>query len=142
VAAPRPSHARPLVAGVALLGLVLALAACGGGSSPSGAAGGRQRGPGGGGFAAARDPKVQACLKQQGVALPARRGGGRPGTGAATTPRPPTGTTARPPGGVRGDPAQFAKLRAALAKCGVQLPDRGPGGPGAPAQAPTSTTTS
>jgi hypothetical protein len=144
VPAPRPSYLRPLLAGGALLGLVLALAACGG-SSSSGAssttgAGGQR--PGGGGlFAAARDPKVQACLKKAGVTLP-NFGGRPPGTGTRTAPPPPaTGTNARPPagangrrfGGAGGDPAQFAKVRAAMAKCGVKLPARPAGGPAAPA---------
>jgi hypothetical protein len=152
VPAPRWSIARPLAAGALLLGLVLALAACGGASSPSSSstAGQQQQRRRGGGFAVARDPKVQACLKAQGVALPAFGGrrGRPPGTGTTTVPqRPPTGTNARPPAGrVPRDPAQFAKLRAALAKCGVQLPQRGPGGPpgapGAPGPAPTGTTAS
>ncbi|MEA2155262.1 MAG: hypothetical protein QOE11_1402 [Solirubrobacteraceae bacterium] len=138
---------RSLVAGAALLGLVLALAACGGGSSQSasspGAAGGQARPGGRGGFAAAQDPKVQACLKQQGVTLPApARRGGAPGAGTGTNTRPPAGVGGRPPGGQQRDPAQFAKLRAALAKCGVQLPSRPGGPPGGPGQTPTSTTAS
>jgi hypothetical protein len=143
VLAPRPSYLRPLLAGGALLGLVMALAACGGSSSsgatPTTGASGQR--PGGGLFAAARDPKVQACLKKAGVTLP-NFGGPPPGTGTRTAPPPPaTGTNARPPagaggrrfGGGGGDPAQFAKVRAAMAKCGVKLPARPAGAPAAPA---------
>jgi translation initiation factor IF-2 len=138
-----------------MLVVVLALAACGGGSSTNassttGAGAGAQR-PGGGFLAAVQDPKVQACLKKAGVTLPSGGGPGRPGgpagAGTRTAPPPQTGTTARPPAGVnggpRGNPGQFAKLRTALAKCGVTLPNRGPGGPGGPGGgAPAPTTTS
>jgi hypothetical protein len=150
--------ARPLAAIVALLAPLPALAACGGGSASAGAASSAaagQRAGGGRGFV--RDPMVRACLAKQGITLPARRGGGgargyrgtpptgtipRPPTGADA--RPPTGTNARPPGGPGRDPAQFAKLRAALKKCGVQPRGGGPGGrpptrPRAPAK-PTATT--
>jgi hypothetical protein len=135
----------------------LALAACGSDSTSSGSATtspASARGPGTGrGFA--QDPTVRACLQKQGIALPARRPGGRPPgaggrryggappTGTTTTPR--TGTNARP--GSRGDrdPAQFAKLQAALKKCGVQMRGGRPGGAppnGAPAQATPSASTS
>jgi hypothetical protein len=143
VPAPRPTFLRPLAAGVAVLGLALALAACGG-STPANAP--TSTGPGGqrgGGFAAAQDPKVQACLKKAGATLPSfggrRPGAGPPATGTQTAPRRPAGATPRAPGGPGRDPAQFAKLRAALAKCGVTLPDRGPGGPGGGPAAPATT---
>jgi hypothetical protein len=120
---------------------VLGLAACGGGSSSTtssttttGAQAGR-----GGFLSAARDPKVTACLKKQGVTLPSGRS--RQGNGG----RPPTRTTPNgtpPAGGGRrfGNSAQFQKLRTALQKCGVKLP-AGPAGGGAPGGAGTGTTT-
>jgi hypothetical protein len=146
-----------------LVATALVLAACGGASgSPSNAAFAGQRSRRG---FVAQTPKVRACLQKQGVTLP--RGGGRfrgnggpPPAGTSTLPR--TGTNAQPPsgaggpppgaggpppgaggprrGGARRDPAQFAKLRAALKKCGVTPPARGPGAP-RPAT-PTSTTPS
>jgi hypothetical protein len=83
----------------------LGVGACGSSNSASttnasAAQGGsaQRNGPG----AALRDPKVQACLKKQGVAPPA--GGGADGGRFAQ---------------------RFEQLRAALAKCGVQLPQGG-----------------
>jgi hypothetical protein len=131
----------------------LALAACGSDSTTSGSATtspASTPGPGiGRGFA--QDPRVRACLQKQGITLPARRPGGAggrrfggaPPTGTTTTPR--TGTNARP--GSRGsrDPAQFAKLQAALKNCGVQMRGGRPGGAppnGAPAQTTPSASAS
>jgi hypothetical protein len=161
----RARSVRPLVAGAALLTALLALAACGGGSkttsTPTTAAA-AQRGRGGFGFA--QDPKVRACLQKQGVTLPtggAGRGGprnGRPPGGAggrrfnggtgptgaggpagATGPTGPAGPNGRG-GGLRRDPAQFAKLQAAMKACGVQVPARRPGtgptGPSGPQNQP------
>jgi hypothetical protein len=112
-----------------LVAAALGLAACGGGS-PSSSASSTTTNPGarsGGFFSAARDPKVQACLKKQGVTLPNgrfRQGNGQPP--ARTTPNGAPRTT---PNGQRpGNSAQFQKLRAALQKCGVQLPTGPPGG--------------
>jgi hypothetical protein len=163
---PTPRRAlRVLAAAAALVALVLVLGACGDDSgSASNAASPQRPGPGRGFFA--QTPEVRACLRKQGVTLPA--GGGRfrgnrgaPPTG--TTAQPPAGTTTQPPagpGGVpptgangaptpgaggpprgagRGDSAQFAKLQAALRKCGVTPPVRGQGGR---RQAPTTTTPS
>jgi hypothetical protein len=113
------------------------------------AAAAAQRGTGRrGGFGFAQDPKVRACLQKQGVTLPARgagRGGprngtlpgganGRPpdtrtgptGAAGASGPTVTTGSNGRP-GGFRRDPAQFAKLQAAMKACGVQMPARRPG---------------
>jgi hypothetical protein len=73
----------------------------------------------------ARDPKVTACLKKQGVSLPQRPGGRSPSAGGTTT-------TFTRPARPRGNPERFRKLRAALAKCGVTPPQGRPGG-GAPA---------
>jgi hypothetical protein len=147
------------VAGIALLTALLTLAACGGGSkttsTTASASTAAQRGTGRrGGFGFAQDPKVRACLQKQGVSLPtggAGRGGprygarptganGRPpygrtgptGAAGASGPTGPTGPNGRP-GGFRRDPAQFAKLQAAMKACGVQMPARRPGsGPTGP----------
>jgi len=91
---------------------------------------GQRNGPG----AVLRDPKVQACLKKQGVTIPSFRrppgSGQRPpgGGGSGGGQQPPAGGNGQgPPGG--GDGGRFAQrfeqLRAALAKCGVQLPQGG-----------------
>jgi hypothetical protein len=153
---------RVLPAAAALVALVLVLAACGddSGSAPNAAS--AQRPASGRGFFA-QTPAVRACLKKQGVTLPDRPAGGRfrggagaPGAGGAppngTNATPPAGagdaprtsTDGRPPAGAGGrpgfagrDPAQFAKLQAALKKCGVTPPVRGQGGR---RQAPTTTT--
>lgn len=154
--------ALPLVASAVLVGAVLALAACGGSSSKSAAAATPAgQGPGGG-RRFLRDPKVAACLKKQGVTLPTFRGGpgrgGPPPAGSGTNAQPPTSTNPRPPagrngrrfGGPRGNPAQFAKMQAALKKCGVSLPNRRfgggggtpPSGGGSGTTVPSSTTAS
>jgi hypothetical protein len=119
---------RPLCAAISALAISLGVAACGS-SSPSSStasAGAGANGPGARrGFL--RDPKVVACLKQQGVTIPGgpRRGNGPPANGQ----KPPTGTNRRPPAG-QGGPgsAQFQKLRAALQKCGVNFGGRPPNG--------------
>jgi hypothetical protein len=148
--APRRA-ARPLAASALLLASLLALAACGSDSNTTStaatasAAGAGQRPGGGARFAA--NPKVQACLKKQGVTLPAfgGRGRGRPGgpRGTGTNAQPPTGTSTQPPTTTDGRPpagangrrfggrgrnsAQFAKMQAALKKCGATLPSGGGG---------------
>jgi hypothetical protein len=157
---------RPAVAGIALLTALLTLAACGGGSKTTGtttsAAAASQRGTGRrGGFGFAQNPKVRACLQKQGVTLPVRgtgRGGPRNGTqpGGANGRPPyartgPTGTAGASgstgstspngrSGGFRRDPAQFAKLQAAMKACGVQMPARpsgsGPTTPNGPQNQP------
>jgi hypothetical protein len=163
--APTPPRRafRGLTATAALVALVLVLGACGDDSGSASNPASAQR-PGAGRGLFAQTPAVRACLQKQGVALPA--GGGRrfrggagtpsgdaPRTGTNATPpsgtnaTPPSGTNATPPSGAGGgpgfarrDPAQFAKLQAALKKCGVTPPARGQG---APRQAaPTSTTPS
>lgn len=160
-AAPPPRRALVVLpAAATLLALVLVLAACGDDSgSASKAASAQRPGPGRGLFA--QTPEVRACLQKQGITLPDGAGrrfrdgaGPRPGaappTGTSTVPRsgaagaPPTGTNAVPPAGAGGrpgfarrDPAQLAKLRAAMRKCGVTSPA---GGQGGPRQAPTTTT--
>jgi hypothetical protein len=127
----------------------LGLSACGGsggdaqGDSGSGSSSGRQNG--GGPFAALQDKKVQACLKQQGVTVPTRPAGGqRPdgngqppsGYGPPQNGQPPSGDAQRPRGGFGGGFSD--ELRAALKKCGVDLPQ---GGQRAPGQTRTTTTT-
>jgi hypothetical protein len=87
--------------------LIVGLAGCGGGGSSAATTQQQQRR----GFVF-NNPKVAACLEQQGVQVPSRpRGQFR---------RPPAGQAPRrrPPGGS----ARFQKLRRALAKCGVNPP--------------------
>jgi hypothetical protein len=118
---------------VGALSLALAVAACG--SSGSGSTSTTQR-------AGARrglfsDPKVQACLKKQGVQVPDfRRGNGQPPGGSNRQPpsgsngRPPSGSNGqRPPGGGLPSSAAAQQIRKALQKCGVTLPNRGQNGP-------------
>ena len=82
--------------------------------------------PGNGRRGFLQDPKVVACLKQQGVTIPsgAARGNGGPPNGQNGQP-PTRHRTAdrRPARAVRTAPgsAQFQKLRAALQKCGVDF---------------------
>jgi hypothetical protein len=111
------------------LALSLGLAACGGDSGTGTSSNASQQAKGPRGFL--QDPKVQACLKKQGVTLGS--GGRRPG-GQGPSGQPP----ARPNGGQRNSP-QAQKLRKALQKCGVQ----GPNGPpnGTPPQTGTTTGT-
>jgi hypothetical protein len=99
--------------------LALGLGACGGGQSSSSASSTMQQGNARRGFFA--DPKVQACLKQQGVTLPS---GGRYRNG-----RPHTGQPPGAPNGGQRNSGRFQKLRAALQKCGVTPPDRGQNAP-------------
>jgi hypothetical protein len=128
----RQSHdrrgARPFVIGVVLLVALLVFGGCGGDSQSAGASSTQpsQRATGGGGRGFAADPKVRACLAKQGITLPTGRpGGGRFGRRGGAPPR--TGTNARPPSQPRGGSARFAKLRAALTKCGAQVPAPGAG---------------
>jgi hypothetical protein len=122
--------------------LVTGLAACGGSSSGSGSAStsttGQQANARQGVFS---DPKVQACLKKQGVTVPNfRRGNGPPANGGngGGNSQPPNGSNGqRPRNGGFGNSAQAQKLRAALQKCGVTLPNRGQNGP--PQQQPDAT---
>ena len=101
---------RLVIKSLAVAAIAAVVAGCGSGSSgSSSAAPSAQRGPG----AFARDPKVAACLKKQGVTLPNRQS------------RPP-GSGQRP--NAAGS-ARFQKLRAALQKCGVTPPRAGQGGP-------------
>jgi hypothetical protein len=134
-----------LTALVIALVIVLGLEACGGGSDSGSAtnASANQQPNGRQGFLA--DPKVQACLKKQGVTAPSGRrpNGGSPPNGQAPgggNGQPPNGGNGRPLGGQRNS-AQFEKLRKALQKCGVTFPNRGNGAP-APNQDTTSTSAS
>ena len=113
--------------------LAVGLTACGDSSSGSGSTSttGQQANARQGVFS---DPKVQACLKKQGVQVPNfRRGNGQPPSGGNG--QPPSGGNGQPPsgqappnGGFRNS-TQGQKLRAALQKCGVTLPNRGQNGP-------------
>ena len=136
------STSRPACAAVGALLIALCLAACGSSSSSTTSNAGAWASatqPGGRrGFL--QDPKVVACLKQQGVTIPSRpqgRNGGQPG---GQNGQPPSGQ-GRPNGG-QGS-AQFQKLRAALQKCGVTFQGRPPNGqPPRGGQGTTTATTS
>jgi hypothetical protein len=119
LAPPRIASARRPARLVATAGAVSALAvgltACGDSSSGSGSTSttGQQSNARQGLFS---DPKVQACLKKEGVDVPNfRRGNGQP----------PSGGNGQPPSGQRPPNGGFRK---ALQKCGVTLPDRGQNG--------------
>jgi hypothetical protein len=121
LAAPRITPPRLLVLAAALL-VVVGLAACGSSSDPGStttSAAAQQPGARRGVFS---DPKVQACLKKAGVQVPQfRRGNGRPpGSGGSGQP----GNGQRPPGGGFRNSPEFQKLRDALQKCGMTLPNR------------------
>jgi hypothetical protein len=145
LAPSRISSPRRLARAAALAGaatIALGLAACGS-SSDSGSASttstnGQQANGQRNIFS---DPKVQSCLKKQGVDVSQfRRGkgqGGPPPDGQGGPPPtdtngqppsgqggpPPTDTNGQPPnGGGFGNSAQAQKLRKAMEKCGVKLP--------------------
>ena len=137
MAPPRIASARRPARLVATVGAVSALAvglaACGDSSSGSGSTSttGQQANARQGLFS---DPKVQACLKKEGVEVPDfRRGDGQPPSGGNGQPpsggngQPPSGQ--RPPNGGFRNSAQAEKIRKALQKCGVTLPNRGQNGP-------------
>ena len=110
-------------------------AACGGDESQTGG-GAEPSGQSRRGFA--QDPEVAACLKKQGVELPQRRAGASPGSRPPQGTPPPDGERPRggPPGGgggFGGNSEQAQKMRDALKKCGVELPQR-PGRGAPPAQ--------
>ncbi len=140
-----------LVVPVVALALAFGLAACGSdsGSGTTSNASASQRPNGGRGFLS--DPKVQACLKKQGVTIPTGRrpngGNGQPPYGGGGQPpssgsgQAPGGGSGQAPGGANGNgrnSAQFQKLRQALQKCGVNFPRGGQNGP--PQQQNQSTT--
>jgi hypothetical protein len=115
--------------------LAVGLTACGDSGSGSGSTSttGQQANTRRGAFS---DPKVQACLKKQGVQVPDfRRGNGNGPPPTGTDGQPPSGTDGQPPSGQRppnggfGNSAQGEKIRKALQKCGVTLPNRGQNGP-------------
>jgi hypothetical protein len=134
--------ARFLAAVGAVSVLAVGLTACGGSSSGSGSTStnSQQANARQGAFS---DPKVQACLKKQGVEVPNfRRGNGQPPSGGNG--QPPSGQSGngqRPPNGGLRNSAQAEKLRKALQKCGVTLPDRGQNGPPQQQDATPSDTT-
>jgi hypothetical protein len=114
--------------------LAVGLTACGDSGSGSGSTSttGQQANARRGAFS---DPKVQACLKKQAVQVPDfRRGNGNGPPPTGTDGQPPSGTDGqppsgqRPPGGGFGNSAQGEKIRKALQKCGVTLPNRGQNG--------------
>ncbi|MBJ7330492.1 MAG: hypothetical protein JHC95_11390 [Solirubrobacteraceae bacterium] len=112
-----------------------AVVGCGGGDTSTAA---QQGGPGQGGPGFMADEKVQKCLEDAGIEMPERPQGGPPQDG-----QQPPESGQRPPGGMRNS-AEMEKMQAALKKCGIDMPDRrqggpGPGGPGAPPAATTTT---
>jgi hypothetical protein len=140
----RPVHLLAAVGAVSVL--AVGLTACGSSSSGSGSTSTNSQ-QANAQQSAFSDPKVQACLKKQGVEVPDfRRGNGQPPSGGNGQPptgtdgQPPTGTDGQPPSGQSGNgqrppnggsrnSAQTEKLRKALKKCGVTLPDRGQNSP-------------
>jgi hypothetical protein len=144
---PRIASARRPARFVATVGavsaLAIGLAACGDSGSGSTSTTGQQANARQGLFS---DPKVQACLKKEGVDVPNfRRGNGQPPSGGNGQPpsggsgQPPSGR--RPPNGGFRNSAQGEKVRRALQKCGVTLPDRGQNGPPQQQDATPSDTT-
>jgi hypothetical protein len=124
-----PSRA---LATIGVLCLAFGLAACG--SSSSGSTSTTQQAGARRGFFS--DPKVQACLKKEGVQVPDfRRGSGQPPSGSngqppsSTNGQPPSGSNGQRPNGGFGNSAEAQKIRQALQKCGVTLPNRGQNGP-------------
>jgi hypothetical protein len=128
------STSRPVGAALSALVIVLCVAACGSDSNPSSGAntGAGATQPGNGRRGILQDPKVVACLKPQGVAIPGRP---RPGNG-----QPPASGRGRP--NRRLDSAQFQKLREALQKCGVDFRGGPPNGQPPDGQGTTSTSAS
>jgi hypothetical protein len=133
LAPPRIASARRPARLLATVGaasaLAVGLAACGDSGSGSGSTSttGQQANARQGLFS---DPKVQACLKKEGVEVPNfRRGSGQPPSGQ------------RPPNGGFRNSAQGEKIRKALQKCGVTLPNRGQNGPPQQQDATPSDTT-
>ena len=124
------STSRPACAVLGALLIALLLAACGsdaGSNTNADAASGSGERPGDARRGFLRDPKVVACLKKQGVTLPDRPRGGAGGGS------PPSGQDGPPPFGQsrpdrRPDSAKLQKLRAALAKCGVDFRGGPPSG--------------
>jgi hypothetical protein len=137
--------ARLVATAGAVSALAVGLTACGDSSSGSGSTSttGQQSNAPQGLFS---DPKVQACLKKEGVDVPNfRRGNGQPPSGGNG--QPPSGGSGQPPSGQRPpnggfrNSAQAEKIRKALQKCGVTLPDRGQNGPPQQQDATPSDTT-
>jgi hypothetical protein len=133
-----PRRARAAAIAV-LAATTVALGACGSssGTSTTSAQQPQQQRQGGGPFASL-SASARACVEKQGVTLPTGRGpgNGQPPNGQPGNGQPPTGSGQRPANSDR-----FVKMRAALKKCGVNLPNRPPGG-GPPQGAPTGTGTS
>jgi hypothetical protein len=132
-----------MLATIGALSVALGLAACGSSSSGSTSTTTQAAGARRGLFS---DPNVQACLKKEGVRVPDfRRGNGQPPSGSngqppsSTNGQPPSGTgRQRPQGGGFGNSAEAQKIRQALQKCGVTLPNRGQNAP--PQQQSTTST--
>jgi hypothetical protein len=134
---PARRPARFVAAASAVSILAMSVSACGDSSSGSSSTSttGQQATARQGVFS---DPKVQACLKKQGVQVPDFRGGN--GNGPPNG-QPPSGGSGQsgnggqrpsgqaPPNGGFRNSAQGEKLRKALQKCGVTLPNRGQNGP-------------
>jgi hypothetical protein len=105
-----------------------ALAACGGGGGGSDQAStstSSDQGP----TRITLTDEQRACLEKNGASIPS----GPPAGGTTTQTGPPPGASGAPPAGgsqtfQRGNPQDFAKMQKAAKKCGVDLPQGGPGG--------------
>lgn len=118
--------------------LALAVAGCGGDDASSGGGSAPQGGPRGGGMFAQLTDEQRSCVEQQGVQVPAGRPGGNGGGTRTAPPAPPAdgGTRTMPRDGRGPGGADFEKLRAAMERCGVELPQRPQGGGAPPEGAP------
>lgn len=139
ITTPRRSRAARALALPLLVTAAIGVTACGGDSAsttttaasatsgalpaaPDGGRGGYGGGQAGGRFGAQTEEeraKLQACLEQQGVTLPAGRPGG---PGGAPGGLPGGG---RGPGGAGMSTPEREKLQKAMKSCGAEVPDRG-----------------
>jgi hypothetical protein len=117
----------------ALAAATVALGACGSSSGASSTSAQQPQQQGqqqGGGPFASLSASARACVEKQGVTLPngRRPGNGQPPNGQAPNGQAPNGQPGTGTGGRPANSDRFAKMRAALKKCGVNLPNRPPGG--------------
>ena len=104
-----------------------ALVACGGGGggSDNASTSTATDATGGGPTRITLTDEQRACLEKNGAPAPTGPpAGGQPGPPPGASGAPPTGAPQR----FQGNPQDFAKMRAAAQKCGVELPQGGPGG--------------
>ena len=133
----RPRRFSPIVYSVVLVLGASSLAACGGGSGAASSsdtststavASTASAGAGTGGPNSAAFAKYAACLKKNGVDIPAGGPGGAPGTGSGPPSTDGGGNPGAPPG-AGGDNAKFQKAQAACAS--LRPAGAGGGFPGA-----------